>query len=77
MLCRLRVKGKNRDLGWWQFAVTPEVGQPIRIGLDLPEYFQVAIIMHNPVIREEVSDTRPPYVELIVEPFEWASLQGI
>lgn len=65
--CRLHDKGRNHDLGWWQFAALPRIGDVIKIGLDAPAYYEVAFIVHTPVMPEEVSEYRPPFATVTVE----------
>lgn len=68
ILCKIQPKGQERHLGWWQFAVMPQLGELMDTGsIDLPDGYQVAAIIHKPVRREEVDEYRPPYVMVVVE----------
>lgn len=67
ILCKLIMKGDGFNLGWWMFEVLPQVGEAILIDRSLPDAYRVTFLTHKPVRREDVSEHRPPYVEVAVE----------
>jgi hypothetical protein len=48
------------------FAVLPRVGEAIKIEQNLPAAYQVTFLTHKPVRHGEVSEYRPPHVEIVV-----------
>lgn len=68
--CKVVLKECEHELGWWMLAALPRVDDALELGsCDLPEIYRVKFVHHHAVQRGEVTEHRPPYVELLVEPY--------
>ncbi len=67
---KVQIKGNGRDLGWWEFSHLPRTGELLALTVDeAPVSFEVAGIIHIPVVQGTIGDGKHPvpWTVVIVE----------